>query len=326
MADAELPDEVRSRAQRAWARYVDVLAPFRPELHRYCRKLTGDLWDAEDLVQETVLRGFGTLGQVHQTIDNPRGYLVRIATRLWIDALRRRDTEARRAPELATPARTPSPDVATQVRDAAGAALQRLSPQERAALVLKEVFEMSLDEIAAALSTSAGAVKSALHRACERTGAALDEPSARRAPSVALVDRFVACLEASDLPGLLALMLDGATVEEYGSVLEVGRTQFERKGTWLWHAVHVHPDLPPEVRPPKWVNERVVFRGEPLVLSFDPVAPGRPLMGIARFEEEDGRIARLRSYIFCPETLREVAGELGLVTGPALYRFPIPVA
>lgn len=324
MADFELPDEVRARAQRAWARYVDVLTPFRPDLHRYCRKLTGDLWDAEDLAQETVLRGFATLGQVHQTIENPRGYLVRIATRLWIDASRRRGTEARRAPELAASASVPAPDVAAQVRDAAGAMLQRLSPQECAALLLKEVFEMRLDEIAAVLSTSAGAVKSALHRARGRTGAALDEPSPRRAASAALVDRFVARLEASDLPGLLALMLDGAAVEEVGSLLEVGRSQFERKGTWLWHSVHVHPDLPPEVRPPKWVNERVVFRGEPLVLSFDAVAPGRPLMGIARFEEEDGQIARLRSYVFCPETLREVAAELGHATGPALYRFPLP--
>jgi RNA polymerase sigma-70 factor (ECF subfamily) len=249
---------------------------------------------------------------------------VRIATRLWIDAARRRGTEMRRAPELAADVSAPAPDVAAHVRDAAGVVLERLSPQESAAFVLKEVFEMSPDEIAAVLSTTAGAVKSALHRARGRTGAALDEPSGRRAPSAALVDRFVARLEASDLPGLLALMLDGASVEEVGSLLEVGRSQFERKGTWLWHSVHVHPDLPPHVRPPKWVSERVVFRGEPLVLSFDPVAPGRPLMGIARFEEEDGQIARLRSYIFCPETLREVAGELGLATGPALYRFPLP--
>jgi RNA polymerase sigma-70 factor, ECF subfamily len=322
MADFALPDEMRARAQRAWARYVDLLAPFRPDLHRYCRKLTGDLWDAEDLVQETVLRGFATLGQVHQPIANPRGYLVRIATRLWIDALRRRETEARRASELPEPAAAAAPDRASEARDAAGAALQRLAPQERAALVLKEVFEMSLEEIAETLSTSLGAVKAALHRARERTGAALDAPSARRAPSAALVDRFVERLEASDLPGLLALMLDGASVEECGGVLEVGRAQFEKRGTWLWQSVHVHPDLPPEVRPPKWVNERALFRGEPVMLSFDPVAEGRPLMGVARFEEEDGRIARLRSYILCPETLREVAAELGLPTGPPLYRFP----
>jgi len=304
---------------------VDLLVPFRPDLHRYCRALTGDLWDAEDLVQETVLRGFAVLGQVHQTIANPRGYLVRIATRLWIDGARRRDTEARHAPGLDLPAPAPAPDVAARVREGATALLHRLSPQERAAFVLKEAFEMSLDEIAQTLATSAGAVKSALHRARERVGGTLDAPSPRPFPSVALVDRFVGCLGASDLPGLLGSMLDGASVEDLGSVLEVGRAQFERKGSWLWHAVHVHPDLPPEVRPPKWVNERSVFRGEPLVLAFDPVAPGRPLMGIVRFEEEDGRIARLRSYIFCPETLREVAGELGLATGPALYRFPLPV-
>lgn len=322
MADSALPDALRATAQRAWARYVDVLAPFRPELHRYCRTLTGDLWDAEDLVQETVLRGFATLGQVHQTIANPRGYLVRIATRLWIDALRRRDVEARRTPEWPAPAAGGPPDRGAETRDAASAALQRLAPQERAALVMKEVFEMSLEEIAEALATSLGAVKAALHRARERTGAALSVPSARPVPSAALVDRFVARLEASDLPGLLALMLDGASVEEYGGVLEVGRAQFERKGTWLWQSVHVHPDLPPEVRPPKWVNERAVFRGEPVMLSFDPVAPGRPLMGVARFEEEEGRIARLRSYIFCPETLREVAAELGLRAGPPFYRFP----
>jgi RNA polymerase sigma-70 factor (ECF subfamily) len=322
MADFALPDELRARAQRAWARYVDLLAPFRPELHGYCRRLTGDLWDAEDLVQETVLRGFAALGQVHQTIANPRGYLVRIATRLWIDARRRHETEARRAPELPAPAAAGAPDRAAEARDAAGAALQRLSPQERAALVLKEVFEMSLEEIAETLSTSLGAVKAALHRARERTGPALDAPTARRAPSPALVDRFVERLAASDLPGLLALMLDGASVEEYGGVLEVGRAQFEKQGTWLWQSVHVHPDLPPEVRPPKWVNERALFRGEPLMLSFDPIAEGRPLMGVARFEEEDGRVARLRSYIFCPETLREVAAELGLRTSPPLYRFP----
>jgi RNA polymerase sigma-70 factor (ECF subfamily) len=322
MADFALPDELRARTQRGWARYVDLLAPFRPDLHRYCRRLTGNLWDAEDLVQETVLRGFATLGQVHQPIANPRGYLVRIATRLWIDALRRREVEARQAPELPAPAAAPAPDRAAEARDAAGAALQRLAPQERAALVLKEVFEMSLEEIAESLSTSLGAVKAALHRARARSGAAVDAPSARRPPSAALVDRFVERLEAADLPGLLALMLDGASVEEYGGVLEVGRAQFEKPGTWLWQSVHVHPDLPPELRPPKWVNERALFRGEPVMLSFDPVAEGRPLMGVARFEEEDGRIARLRSYIFCPETLEEVAAELGLRTGPALYRFP----
>ena len=90
MSDVDLDDELRAGTRAAWHRYLDVVAPFRPELHRYCLGLCGNLWDAEDLVQDALLRGFGTLGAVHQRNANPRGYLVRIATNLWIDRARRR--------------------------------------------------------------------------------------------------------------------------------------------------------------------------------------------------------------------------------------------
>ena len=94
MADAELPDALRDELRAAWHRYLDLVAPLRPALHRYCRRLTGNLWDAEDLVQETLLRAFGTLGSLHQRVENPRAYLFRAATNVWIDTLRRRGTEA----------------------------------------------------------------------------------------------------------------------------------------------------------------------------------------------------------------------------------------
>src|SRR5262245_1842304 len=134
-----------------------MLAPFRPELHRYCRRLTGNVWDAEDLVQDTLLRGFGTLASVHSRVDNPRGYLVRIATHLWIDARRRGALERERlataavTPEAASPA---TPAARTEARFAAARLLERLPLQERAALVLKEVFDMSLREIASTLGTT----------------------------------------------------------------------------------------------------------------------------------------------------------------------------
>jgi RNA polymerase sigma-70 factor (ECF subfamily) len=68
----------------------DAPPPLRPDLHRYCLRLTGHLWDAEDLAQETMLRAFATLGSVHHSIQSPRAYLLRVATNTWIDALRRR--------------------------------------------------------------------------------------------------------------------------------------------------------------------------------------------------------------------------------------------
>ena len=321
MAGTELSDTLRDDARAAWHRYLDALSPFRPELHRYCRRLAGNAWDAEDLVQDTLLRGFATLGSINATIDNPRGYLVRIATHLWIDQSRRRGAEAAIRAQVAVEPAALRPD-RIEVGDASRRLLEALPPQERAAIVLKEVFEMSLEEIAGLLSTTVGAVKAALHRGRARLKD--PAPARRRVASAALVDRFVERLDAADLPGLLALMLDTAAIEMPGALLEVGRAEFERKGSWLWQAVNVHPDLPPDLRPPKWANERVMFEGEPIVLGFMPLPDGRRLQGITRFEEEEGKIAGIRSYCFSPELAAELAQRLGVEVGWIPYRFPTP--
>ena len=94
MEEPVFPDRIRDEARAAWHRYVDFFTPFRPELYRYCRRLTRDVWDAEDLVQDTMVRGFGVLSNVHRPISNPRAYLIRVATNLWTDSLRHRTSEA----------------------------------------------------------------------------------------------------------------------------------------------------------------------------------------------------------------------------------------
>ncbi len=322
----DLPDELRDETRAAWHRYLDLLVPFRPDLHRYCRSLTGEPWDAEDLVQETLLRGFGTLGSVHQTIRNPRGYLIRIASNLWIDMLRSRGSEgaALTAVHRETPELDRAEPDAGDVRKAGERLMQRLSPQQRAAVVLKDVFEMSLEETAELLGTTIGSVKAALHRGRAR----LRDPAAgaprSTGPSQAIVDRFVHLLNDADLSGLLALMSDTGSVEMLPSLVETGLDQFERKGSWFWHAVHVHPELPAEIRPEKFVNERGHFQGEAVMLSFS-LGTGRKLLeAVARLEERDGRITRVRAYNFCPETVREVGDALGLEVGAIPYRPPTP--
>ena len=322
MPDPAIDDGLRDETRAAWHRYLDILVPFRPQLHAYCRKLTGDIWDAEDLVQDTLLKGFATLGSVHGAIANPRGYLTRIATNLWLDTQRRRAREARVLGLVEGEVRSETQPDTADSRHASAALFERLAPQERAAFVLKDVFDMSLKEIAEILTTSENAVKAALHRGRARLK---DESAPRRASaSPALVDEFVRRLDASDLKGLLALMLDTATIEMPGALVEMGRAEFGRKGSWLWQAVNVHPDIPADMRPPKWTNERVDFRDEPIVLGFMPLPDGPVLQGITRFEEADGKISRIRSYCFTPETAAEVAHELKLKVGWIPYRFPTP--
>src|SRR5262249_40779813 len=149
MADVEIPDALRDNLRAAWHRYIDMLVPLRPDLHRYCRRLAGNLWDAEDLAQDTLVRAFGRWGLTYPEIREPRAYLLRTATNLWIDTLRRRDMESLAQPlhPEQLPAPGTNPETASAVRDPSRRLLQALSPQERAAPVLKEVFDMTLEEI-----------------------------------------------------------------------------------------------------------------------------------------------------------------------------------
>jgi RNA polymerase sigma-70 factor (ECF subfamily) len=312
----------------AWHRYVDMLAPLRPVLHGYCRRLAGNIWDAEDLVQDTLLRAFGHLGLVNHDIRNPRAYLLRTATNVWIDELRRRDKEpiAPMADVDDTPAAATNPARSSELRDAGARLLQRLSPQERAALVLKESFDMTLEEIADLLATTTGAVKAALHRGRDRLREPEGAPASRRPlPSPELLDRFIERYEAKDLHGLAQLMLDGASVENVGEALQFGRETFERtERNILWHVVHGHDEWPPEFRPDSVRAARGEFEGEPILLWFVTRRGREALEVLFRFEEQDGQIARMRTYAFCPETMRAVGEALGVRVRTGLYRAPTP--
>jgi RNA polymerase sigma-70 factor, ECF subfamily len=325
VADFELPDGLRDELRGAWHRYIDLVAPLRPALHGYCRRLTGNVWDAEDLVQDALLRAFGTLGSVHHSIESPKAYLLRVATNLWIDGQRRRDSESA---ALAAGAGAPATGggSAGAVRDAGKALLQRLAPQERAAVLLKDAFDMSLEEVAGVLGTSVGAVKAALHRGRARLQEPEGGPASRRpVPSMQLVDRFVAGYNAADKAGLVALMLDGASVENVGSGIEFGpREGFERESGFLHKAVYGHPEWPPEFQHEAARMERAVYEGEPVALGLVTRRGREALEQLLRFDEEEGQIRRLRGYAFCPETMREVGEALGLRVRTGLYRYPTP--
>src|SRR5262249_47793102 len=75
--------------RRPWRRVVDQLAPDRPALHAYCCRLTGNVWDGEDLAQDTLIRVFSLLGRTDATLEHPKAYLIRTAANLWIDRVRR---------------------------------------------------------------------------------------------------------------------------------------------------------------------------------------------------------------------------------------------
>jgi RNA polymerase sigma-70 factor (ECF subfamily) len=291
-------DDLGGSVKESWRRFLETYEPLRPDLYRFCRHLTRSPWDAEDMAQETLTRAFVTLGTLVEAPRNPRAWLFRVASNLWINRVRQNR-------ELPVPVgRGGEPSTALEMRaprEAAGTLIAQLSPQERAAVTLKDVFGFSLQETADALSTSSGAIKAALHRGREKL--VVQEPEGPPPVSPAVLDAFCDAFNARDLDRLTALLLDSATMEFPGIRVEYGAGEV-REGS-LRSTLFGCPEghhAPPE--PPRC--ELRAHRGEWILLW----SWAAEVHAVVRVEVDEGRIARMRDYHHAPELIAEVCREL----------------
>ncbi len=298
-SDAQEP--LAGEVKTSWRRFLDTYEPLRPDLYRYCRHLTRSPWDAEDMAQETLMRAFVSLAVLAEPPASPRAWLFRVASNLWIN-------RTRQARELPTglggePEQVTTGPEPRATREAAGTLIAQLSPQERAAVVLKDAFGLSLDEIAAALSTTTGAIKAALHRGREKL--LTSEPAEATPVAPPVLDAFCDAFNARDLDRLTALLLDTATLEYPGVKIESGAAAVRDgslQGT-LFGCPTGHFEL---VALPRC--ELRAHRGETLLLWWS----GNEVHAVVRAELVGERIARLHNYYHAPEVLNEVCRELAV--------------
>ena len=302
MTEVTADDALLELAKNAWNRYLDAVDGWRPDLFRYCRRLTGNPWDAEDLAHDALEQAFARLGTMTHGIENPRAYLVRVASNIWVSRQRRERLSQSSSLPLAA---APAPDSSSDVRDASATLLEQLAPQERAALVLKEVFDFTLAEIAEALGTTEGAVKAALHRGRVRLQDCEEPP--RHVVSNEVIERFVERYNARDLPGMLALMLDHAAIDMLGQEQQIGRAVWGKKRSWFYYNLWSPFDGKPVDA--RW--EVAFYWGEPVVLVQGQRAGRLAVTSVMRIESEDQFVSRIRVYAMCPDTVREVAAALG---------------
>lgn len=177
--------------------FETMLTAMRPKLHRYCARMTGSTVDGEDVVQEAMLKALTARRSVGP-LDNPEGWLFRIAHNAALDFLRRR----RHAPQPQTEEElamivapdTPDPDIAA----ASLRSFLRLPALQRSTVILKDVLGHSLEEISAIVGASGSAAKSALQRGRARLRELAAEPDDIELPmmSDAMRARLVAYVEA----------------------------------------------------------------------------------------------------------------------------------
>src|SRR5436309_12061423 len=162
--------------------FLETVSTLRPSLHRYCARMTGSVMDGEDVVQEALIEAYRKLDQFGESRPL-KPWLFRIAHNRSIDFLRRKgvrdEAEAAAAvPEAVSPAEPAVLGLGTAVERL----VITLPPKERASVLLKDVFDYSLTEIADLVDTTVGGVKAALNRA--RTKLAESSPVATSTKSV----------------------------------------------------------------------------------------------------------------------------------------------
>jgi RNA polymerase sigma-70 factor (TIGR02957 family) len=212
---------------------ADPFVTHRSLLFTVAYEMLGSATDAEDVVQETWLR-WAAVDQAE--VQDPRAYLVRSVTRQSLNRIR---TLSRRREEyvgewLPEPLLT-SPDVAEDIElaDSVSIAmltvLETLTPTERAVFVLREVFDVPYEEIAAAVDKSQPAVRQVAHRAREHVAARRPRMQVDRTEQQQVVERFVAAVTAGDVQGLMdvlapnvVLLADGGGIAQAVRVPVVG--------------------------------------------------------------------------------------------------------
>src|SRR5437867_5793733 len=144
--------------------FLETITQLRPRLHRYCSRMTGSVIDGEDVVQDALFEAYRKLDQY----DDSRPlapWLFRIAHNRCIDFLRRRGVRVEAETAAMSPDSVlPGNALVLGVGRAVEQLVMSLPPKERACVLLKDVFDYTLEEIAELVDSTLGGVKAALNR------------------------------------------------------------------------------------------------------------------------------------------------------------------
>jgi RNA polymerase sigma-70 factor (ECF subfamily) len=269
--------------------FLALVADVRPELHRYCARLTGSVIEGEDIVQDTLAKAFYALSQAAET-PRLRPWLFRIAHNTALDFLKSHDRRLTdREPNVEDAAgyeERPDPAV---VR-AALARFVSLPVSQRSAVILKDVLGHSLEETAETMGATIMAVKAALVRGRKHLRQ-IDPPDTELGFTTrAELERYAHLFNARDWEGVRALISDDCQLDV------VSKSQRRGKQVGMYFS--------------RYEKEAVTLslvRMEGRYVLAAHVDGAAPPAYFILLEVEGGRVTSIRDYRYVPYIAQEAA-------------------
>lgn len=296
------PMDAPGRFEARYLAFLETVNNIRPALHRYCARMTGSVMDGEDVMQDALFQAYRKL----DTFDDARPmapWLFRIAHNQSIDFIRRhevrRDAETvAMTPEWVMPAVPAGRELGRAVEHL----VRSLPPMERACVLLKDVFDYSLEEIAEMVDTTVGGVKAALNRGRSKLAGAPEgegrqskktAEGKKNAEAAQILRLYVDRFNRRDWDGVKELIVADAQLRVAdrfsGRLVDSGYFGVYERWKIAWRLVLGEVD------------------GEPAVLRLGTEGGEWEPKSVIRFDVAEGRVVRIRDYWHCPWLLDAAA-------------------
>jgi RNA polymerase sigma-70 factor (ECF subfamily) len=291
---------LRAPLQQLQQQFLAALKTIRPKLHRFCARMCGSALDGEDVVQETLAHAFYQLPSLQEQ-SRLEPWLFRIAHRKCIDFLRstRKQREDTVPYDEDDPRETETELEAQPLSETLAPLVGQLPPKERACVLLKDLLDYQLAEVAEVVDSSVGGVKAALHRGREKLRARYSAPAPPELDphQRQLLEAYVDCFNRRDWNALHQLIAIDARLE----VIEA----FEGK-------LHEAPYFSNYAAQPwEWKLSLARVDGEPVIVQWRKRGEAWYPLAAIRLWWDGEQVVRIRDYTHVEYLLKDARTEEG---------------